>query len=491
MLIVTLAAAAASVLLGTLALRTVVRPLSIITGAMGRLAAGDVAVAVPATRRKDEIGKMAQAVQVFKENAVENRRLVEERARREAEQARLMEEQRHSVETHVARELGILVDAAMAGDFSRRIDLDQKDGFIRKLGEGMNRLMETVGNVLAEVIAMVSAMAQGDLSKRIAGDYRGELLRLKQDANATAAKLSEVVGQTVEGMAGIKASTADIAAGATDLSARSEEQVARLEEIAASVRRLAGTVQQTAENASQARQLALAARTAAEGGGGVATAAVQAMGEIEQSSRRIADIVGMIDEIAFQTNLLALNAAVEAARAGEAGRGFAVVAGEVRALAQRSSQASKDIKTLISSSDSQVKQGVELVNKAGSTLSEIVTSVKRVSDIVAEIAAANQEQSAAVGEVQEAVGQIEQATQQNAALVEETTAALGAADEKVQSVTRVVSFFRSAEAVSEPAVDWPAQGAAAMQARLAARVGVGRRAAPACSTGTDGDWEEF
>jgi len=160
----------------------------------------------------------------------------------------------------------------------------------------------------------------------------------------------------------------------------------------------------------------------------------------------------VIDEIAFQTNLLALNAAVEAARAGEAGRGFAVVAGEVRALAQRSSHASKEIKALITNSDSQVKQGVELVNKAGATLGEIVTSITRVSDIVAEIAAANKEQSASVGEVQEAIGHIEQATQQNAALVEETTAALGSTDNQVQNVTDVISFFQCDEVeMAEPA----------------------------------------
>ena len=176
------------------------------------------------------------------------------------------------------------------------------------------------------------------------------------------------------------------------------------------------------------------------------------MGEIEQSSQRISDIVGVIDEIAFQTNLLALNAAVEAARAGEAGRGFAVVAGEVRALAQRSSHASKEIKALITSSDSQVKQGVELVNKAGATLGEIVTSITRVSDIVAEIAAANKEQSESVGEVQEAIGHIEQATQQNAALVEETTAALGSTDNQLQNVTDVISFFQCEEVeMAEPA----------------------------------------
>jgi methyl-accepting chemotaxis protein len=346
-------------------------------------------------------------------------------------------------ELAVQEEVALLVTAVAAGDLSRRLPLEGKAGFMKALGQGINQVTETVNKAVAEIATMMSAMAQGDLSKRVSGDYQGEFSMLKTDANATAEKLAQIVGQTVEGMANIKASTTEIASGATDLSSRTEEQVASLEEIATSIRQLNTTVQQSAENAGQATQLAVAARASAEGGGEIAGAAVKAMGEIEQSSHKISDIVGMIDEIAFQTNLLALNAAVEAARAGEAGRGFAVVAGEVRMLAQRSSQASKEIKALITNSNSQVKQGVELVNRAGSTLGEIVTSVKRVSDIVADIAAANRAQSASVAEVQEAIGQIEQATQQNAALVEETTAALGSADSQVRGVTDVISFFRS------------------------------------------------
>jgi methyl-accepting chemotaxis protein len=376
-----------------------------------------------------------------------------------------------TLELAVQDEVAQLVNAVANGDLSKRLGLDGKVGFMKTLAEGINQVTETVNKSVTEVVTVMSAMSHGDLSKRIFGDYRGEFLRLKQDANGTAEKLAQVVGQTVEGMANIKASTTEIASGATDLSSRTEEQVASLEEIAASIRQLNTTVQQSAENAGQATQLAVAARTSAEGGGEIAGAAVKAMGEIEQSSQKISDIVGMIDEIAFQTNLLALNAAVEAARAGEAGRGFAVVAGEVRALAQRSSHASKEIKMLISNSNSQVKQGVELVNKAGNTLGEIVTSVKRVSDIVAEIAAANKEQSASVGEVQEAIGQIEQATQQNAALVEETTAALGSADNQVQAVTDVISFFQS-DAV-----------ATARPANAPAKVGTRRLAA----TGTGGN----
>jgi len=457
--------------------RSVIRPLLAMTGAMGSLAGGDREVVVPALDRHDEIGGMAKAVEVFKANLIERDRLEREALAAESRE-RSESEERAKVEQAAAEEIAQLVKRAAAGDFSKRIDLDSKSGFFHALAGSVNQLVGTIGAAMGQLIVMMAAMANGDLSKRMSGNYQGELLRLKDDANATAEKLAQIVGQTVEGMVSIKASTAEIATGAADLSSRTEKQVASLEEIAASIRQLNSTVQQSAENAGQASQLAKAARTSAEGGGTVAGAAVKAMGEIEQSSQRISDIVGVIDEIAFQTNLLALNAAVEAARAGEAGRGFAVVAGEVRALAQRSSHASKEIKALITSSDSQVKQGVELVNKAGATLGEIVTSITRVSDIVAEIAAANKEQSESVGEVQEAIGHIEQATQQNAALVEETTAALGSTDNQLQNVTDVISFFQCEEVeMAEPA-----------NAHAPARAGVRRppvKRLPA--TGTDDD----
>src|SRR5882724_2536443 len=479
--------------------RAIATPIVRMTDAMSKLSAGDNEVEIPALGRQDEIGLMANAVLVFKNNAIEKLRLDAQIKADEDRQRQAAEEQR-KLEEAAGAEVAQVVSAAAAGDLTKRIDTASKTGFFQKLGEGMNGLLEAVSSAVGEVVSVMSAMAQGDLSKRISGDYHGEFLKLKSDTNTTAEKLAEIVGQTVEGMANIKASTTEIATGATDLSSRTEEQVASLEEIAASIRQLNTTVQQSAENAGQASQLAVAARNSAEGGGEIAGAAVKAMGEIEQSSQKISDIVGMIDEIAFQTNLLALNAAVEAARAGEAGRGFAVVAGEVRALAQRSSQASKEIKALITNSNSQVKQGVELVNKAGSTLGEIVTSVKRVSDIVAEIAAANKEQSASVGEVQEAIGQIEQATQQNAALVEETTAALGSADNQVQAVTDVIGFFKSdAVVAAKPAnTQSPAKGAKAVQAKLTARVAKpsvspvkssgGKKVA---ATGTDDGWEEF
>jgi methyl-accepting chemotaxis protein len=398
------------------------------TDAMTKLAAGDTSVAVPGCGRRDEIGTMAAALQVFKDIAIEKQKLEEQQGL-------------------AAEEIAQLVAASAAGDLTQRIDMTGKTGFFQKLGDGMNGLLDAVGSATGEVVAMMSALAHGNLSQRIAGDYHGQLLTLKSDANATADKLAQVVGQTIEGMGAIKNATAELASGSTDLASRTEAQVARLEEISASVRQLTTVMRQSADNTEQATKLAASARSSAENGGRVAGSAVAAMSQIEQSSQRIFDIVGMIDDIAFQTNLLALNAAVEAARAGEAGRGFAVVAGEVRALAQRSSHASKDIKALIANSSAQVKQGVQLVNDAGATLSEIVSSVKHVSDIVGAIADANSGQLTAVHQVQEAVAQIEQVTQQNAALVEQSTAALGSVDNQVRTVTEVIGFFDADGAV--------------------------------------------
>jgi methyl-accepting chemotaxis protein len=346
-------------------------------------------------------------------------------------------------------DLAAFVDAAAAGDLSRRVDLVGRTGLMLKLGEGMNRWADAVAGALNEVVEMMSALAQGDLTTRIEGDYRGELLRLKNDSNGTAEKLAAIVGRTVEGMTVIKDATTQLTSGSQDLSARTEEQVSSLEEMAAAIRQMSATVRQNAENAQAANQLMVQARQAAENGGEVAVSAVEAVAKIQESSSRIADIVGLIEEIAFQTNLLALNAAVEAARAGDAGRGFAVVAAEVRALAGRAGQASKEIKSLITSSGSHVNRGVDLVNKAGQSLSDIVGSVKRVAEIVSEIAAASREQSDGVQQVDLSVNEMETVTQKNAALVEESTASLNAVDQQIESLLEVVSFFSTGQDAGE------------------------------------------
>ncbi|MGE5477166.1 MAG: methyl-accepting chemotaxis protein, partial [Bacteroidales bacterium] len=308
----------------------------------------------------------------------------------------------------------------------------------------------------------------------------------------------------------IGSAASEVAAGSQDLSQRSEQQASALEETAASMEELATTVRQNATNAQQANVLATEARDKAAVGGEVVGTAIAAMDRIEQSSQKIEDIVGMIDEIAFQTNLLALNAAVEAARAGDAGKGFAVVAQEVRNLAQRSAQASKEIKTLIAESSTQVRGGAELVKGAGKTLEDILGSVKRVADIVAEIAAASSEQASGIDQVNSAVTQMDEMTQQNAALVEESAAAAHALEDQSRELNRLMGFFQVGEqnraAAAAPVVAAarpkpearpvakakpvakPAQQRSHL-AKLHAKDSAA--AAPASESGKDEDWAEF
>jgi len=468
---------AAAALMLWIIIRHVSRPINMMAGTMLKVADGDLAVDIAGLNRADEVGGMARALQVFKVNAVEKKRLESEAAAKLAEE-RAREEAQLRAERDVQQELAALVDAAAAGDLSRRVDLAGKQGLMLKLGEGMNRWAATMSAAFDQVTQVMSGLARGDLTKRIEGDFRGDLLRLKTDTNATADKLADVVGQVVDGTATIKAAMAQLSEGSSDLSTRTEEQVASLEEMAAAIRQMAVTVKQTAENAQQASKLTETARGVAQGGGEVAAAAIGAVGDIQSSSQRITEIVSMMDEIAFQTNLLALNAAVEAARAGDAGRGFAVVAQEVRALAQRSSQASKEIKGLINVSNQNVEKGVALVNKAGAALGDIVTSVRQAAEIVSTIATASAEQSKGVQQIDDTVSQMENVTQKNAALVEESTAALSAVDGQVGELAAVAGFFARGR-VDVSAVRASAK---ALQAALPTRVGAAMESeAPASS----------
>ncbi len=348
-----------------------------------------------------------------------------------------------------------LVRAAGAGDFSGRLDLADKSGFLHDLSKGVNELTETVDRGLAQTVRMMSALAKGDLTQRVEGEFNGSFLQLKTDANTMADKFREIARRITGVSREVHGTTREISTGVSDLSARTEHQASSLEETSASMEELATTVRQNAQNAQQANMLAAATSASAADGGEIALKAVAAMGKIEDSSRQIGDIVGLIQDIAFQTNLLALNAAVEAARAGDAGKGFAVVANEVRALAQRAGQASKDIKVLIANSDNEVRQGVALVNKAGTSLTEIVASVKKVAGLVSEIASATEEQSSGIEQVSKAVTGMDQMTQQNAALVEETNAALQSATTQVDELRHVVSFFDTGDVSSETLSDAP------------------------------------
>jgi methyl-accepting chemotaxis protein len=434
--------AAALAVLVTMIARSITHPVNAMTRAMTRLAAGDLAVDIPAVGRRDEIGEMAKAVEVFKHNALDKVRMEEEAEAARQAFAKAEAEAREK-EAAIVAEVAEVAQAASNGDLDRRIDLAGKDGFLLRLCEGVNELLRRTGVALQDVASVLEAVADGNLGRRITNPYGGLFDQLKGDVNKTADTLSRIVADINAASRQITAAASEVAAGSQDLSQRSEEQASALEETAASMEQLAATVRQNAANAQQANQLAAGAREVAAGGGQVVAEAVGAMDRIEASSQKIGDIVGMIDEIAFQTNLLALNAAVEAARAGDAGKGFAVVAQEVRNLAQRSAQASKEIKGLISESTVQVKTGAELVKGAGRTLDDILGGVRRVADIVAEIAAASQEQASGIDQVNAAVTQMDEMTQQNAALVEESTAAAHALDEQARELVRLMGFFKS------------------------------------------------
>ncbi len=503
-----LAIAVAAVLIGLLmawvVARSIVRPVRAMTETMTNLAHGDLTVTIPALADKDEIGEMAQAVQVFKDNAIEKQRMDEaERARLEAE--RQAAEAQRVRERAIGQEITALIDGVSKGDLSRRIDLAGKDGFYQTMSEGINRLTDTVEGVIADLGAVLGALAQGDLNSRIEQDYQGAFQRLKSDVNATSTKLAEIVGQIGQAADAMAGAASEVSLGSTDLAERTEQQASNLEETAASMEELGATVRSNADNAQRANRMAEEAKRAAESGGNVAGSAIEAMRRIEEASRKITDIIGVIDEIAFQTNLLALNAAVEAARAGDAGRGFAVVAQEVRNLAQRSAQASKEIKGLILASDSQVHDGVDLVRKAGDALGGIVSGVQQVASLIAEMASASSEQASALDEINAAVAQMDEMTQKNAALVEETTAAAQAMAGQAGDLKTLVGFFKLDQAASaRPAARQAAARPAVQRVVKATRPAPAPAARPAAAPkvaagGTlrhisdvpDDDWKEF
>ncbi len=347
-----------------------------------------------------------------------------------------------TAEVAIEHEVSEIIEAAVAGDFSRRIVGDDKHGFFLKLATGVNHLLDANSQALEEVGRMLAALAHGDLTQKIDTPYLGLLGKLRDDANGTVDNLQEIVLSIKQATDAINIIAHEIANGNLDLSGRTEEQASSLEETASSMEQLTGTVRQNSDNAARANALAGEAQRIAEQGGLVVGQVVTTMSAIEQSSNRIADIIGVIDSIAFQTNILALNAAVEAARAGEQGRGFAVVATEVRSLAQRSAAAAKEIKSLIVDSERNVAAGNKLVDRAGATMSEIVASIQSVARLMADILLASREQGSGIDQVSQAIGQIDQVTQQNAALVEEAAAAAESLQEQAMDLASAVSVFR-------------------------------------------------
>jgi methyl-accepting chemotaxis protein len=352
--------------------------------------------------------------------------------------------QDRSVEVEIENEVDALVQAALAGDFSRRLSVGDKQGFIRQLAEGLNRLSETTQAGLSEVAQMLRAISEGDLTGRIETDYQGIFGELKDDANATVQRLSEVLGRIHNASDAINTAAQEIAAGNQDLSSRTEAQASSLEQTSSSMEMLNDTVKQNADNAQRANELAGNSNEIAHRGGQMVRDVVRSMNEIEEGSYKIADITGVIDGIAFQTNILALNAAVEAARAGEQGRGFAVVATEVRSLAQRSASAAQEIKQLITQSVRKIEEGARLGQETGATMDEVVRSFRQVATLVTGISSASREQSASIQQVALAVGQMDESTQQNAALVEQAAAAAESLEEQAAELVQAMRLFRLA-----------------------------------------------
>ena len=316
--------------------------------------------------------------------------------------------------------------AARSGNFSLPNEESRFQHGFRDIPGNLNQLTETADGSLGELSGLLRAIAAGDLTVHMDGDYPGIFARMRDDANTTVANLTGIIGRIQMATASINTVANEIATGNAYLSRRTEQLAANLEETAASMEEMTSTVRQNAEHAQQANQLAISIAQVASAGGKVASEVVTTMVAIEESSRRIAGIIPVIDGIAFQTNILALNAGVEAARAGEQGRDFAVVASEVRTVTPRSAAAAKEIKGLIDDSANKVDVGSQLVHKAGATMGEIVTSVQQVTALIAGISAASHEQTAGIEQVSQTVVQMDEATEQNAWLVEEASAVVHA-----------------------------------------------------------------
>ncbi len=467
-------------------------PVSRLTGTMREIAAGNFAIEVDGADRRDEVGEMAQATMIFRDNGLKIAEMTKEEARRlvtdKENRARMMGELRDA--------FGTVVDAAIAGDFSGRVSASFPDAELNALAGSVNDLVQTVDRGLGETTTVLAEMAQAQLTSRVRGDYRGAFGKLKDDTNAVADKLTEIVGQLRETSTALRQATGEILSGANDLAERTSKQAAAVEETSAAMEQLASTVTENAKRAQAASTRAGSVAQMGEEAGDVMRASNDAMQRISSSSGKISNIIGLIDDIAFQTNLLALNAAVEAARAGDAGKGFAVVAVEVRRLAQSAANASSDVKSLIEQSAGEVSSGERLVAEAADKLAKMLSGVKESATLIAAISAASQEQSSSISEVSTAIRQMDEMTQHNAALVEQTNAAIEQTERQASELDMIVDVFELGDSRSMTA---PRKAAPAAAPRAAAPPATPRAKAKAAArtylsegnAAVAQDWSEF
>lgn len=424
---------------------SITRPITRLTYTMERLAAGDLSVQTIDADRNDELGAMARAVSIFKQNAERVEQLTEAEKtgglRRAQERAQMM--------ASLQRSFGEVVDAAVNGDFTKRISESFADPELNVLARSINGLVATVQEGLGETVQALDALARADLTHRVTSDRPGEFAKLRDDMNGVSERLASIVNKLRQAATTIRVTASQIQIGAADLSDRTTRQAAMVEEASASMEQLSATVLDNAKRAEQASNLARTAAGAAVDGGTVMKDASSAMERIISSSTKMTSIIGTIDEIAFQTNLLALNASVEAARAGDAGQGFAVVAVEVRRLAQSAATASGDIKKLIEESAANVSDGSKSVDRSANKLAEALQAAQKSRDVVNEIARATTEQASSIEAVAVSVKDLDDVTQRNAELVDQTMSAIGETERQVRELERVIDVFKISQGPAE------------------------------------------